>query len=203
MHAGKFEDIMPFNKQEQDVWIKRLDETLAEGKIHLYTNFEICDLRAIKAMQQENNELRTELETTKHIAIEQTEAAIDLQQEDEQLQAQNKVMQEALDKVFYRNVVTGKVHCFLCGAINSHTPDCPIGKAISATHADKKEYQKPNIEPLSGTQDTYHNPADVEALAKAKEAIITLMSCNEISKAADIMGEESLAAIVKIGGREK
>jgi FtsZ-binding cell division protein ZapB len=55
----------------------------------------------IEALQQETTKLRAELETIKHIANEQTEAAIDLQQENEQLQAQNRAMTEAIKYVLY------------------------------------------------------------------------------------------------------
>jgi hypothetical protein len=53
MYIGKFKDIIPFDKQEQDKYINRLDEILTTGRDHSYTNFEICALRTIRAMQQE------------------------------------------------------------------------------------------------------------------------------------------------------
>lgn len=40
----------------------------------------------------------------------------------------------------------------------------------------------------------------VEILGKARKAIDTLMSCNEISRAADIIGEETITEIDKLLG---
>jgi hypothetical protein len=62
MYCGKFEDVMPFSKEEADKYINYIKQTLQEGKDHSYTNFEICTLRTIKALQQENKELREKLE---------------------------------------------------------------------------------------------------------------------------------------------
>lgn len=97
MYCGKFEDIMPFDKQEQDLWIERMKQALneSETKDHSYTNFEICALRTIKAMQQEIERQKEFCKDTKwylenkHLLVKENEH---LKQEIEQLQAQNKAM---------------------------------------------------------------------------------------------------------------
>ncbi|MDD5064983.1 MAG: hypothetical protein PHQ35_09550 [Phycisphaerae bacterium] len=52
----------------------------------------------IESLQRELVQLRTELETTRHIAAEQTEAAIDYQQENIRLQQENEELREKLEK---------------------------------------------------------------------------------------------------------
>lgn len=108
-------------------------------------------LDTIEALQQETVELRAEIETTKHIANAQTEAAIDYQQENEQLQAQAARMREVvisktndLKEIFNKMNYTGHAWMPLDEIDDFLASDAPAA---------------------------YHNPADVAALKKAKEAL--------------------------------
>jgi regulator of replication initiation timing len=93
-------------------------EKLNDLKGNLHTGFGIkcyglhqCDIDnlfdTIEALQQEIVELRAELEITKHIATTQTEAAIDLQPEIEQLQAQNGLMLKVINPLIKLAVLVG------------------------------------------------------------------------------------------------
>jgi DNA repair exonuclease SbcCD ATPase subunit len=171
-------------------------EELDAGHSKLFKDF--C------GMKQEMTELRAELETTKHIATAQTEAAIDYQQENQQLQERNGAYREALEPVRkdYEDGTYAMIcpicHCLLDENESNHAQNCKAYKALSATPAD------------------CHNPADVEALAKAREALGPLLKLavlvnNEKYKKGEFEGadvamgwvdkaKEALAAIDKVVG---
>jgi FtsZ-binding cell division protein ZapB len=168
-------------QQEIDGWQKRYEE-LDAGNSKLFKDF--CGL------QQEMTELRAELETTKHIANTQTEAAIDYQQEIErlrleayndglhndrldrlvkangefqrqieQLQERNGAYREALESLFEIGCLDYG-YCELCAKEHN----CSAFGAKTQALASIKRV-------LSTSPTTCHNPADVEALAKARDAL--------------------------------
>lgn len=117
----------------------------------------------------ENHE-RAECEYNAADIIESMQAQ---QQENEQLQAQNGAMREAIRYVLYH-----------------------LKRGGESWIIDR-------LEPAIGaTPITYHNPADVEALKQAREALKTVVLKPEMyPEQADVI-TRAIAAIDKIGGRE-
>jgi FtsZ-binding cell division protein ZapB len=150
-------------------------EELDAGNSKLFKDF--C------GMKQEMTELRAELETTKHIATTQTEAAIDYRQEIErlrleayndglhsdrvsrlveangQLQERNGAYREALESLFEIGCLDYG-YCELCAKEHN----CRAFGAKTQALASIKRV-------LSTSPTTYHNPADVEALARDEDTL--------------------------------
>jgi FtsZ-binding cell division protein ZapB len=150
----------------------------------------------IEALQQENNGWRERYDELDAGHSRLFKDFCKLQQENEQLQAQVAQYREALIIANYRMPDVGQFcacgKCKTCGAdINyagyEHCVKCArviIDEALSDTPAD------------------YHNPADVEALRKAREAIKAAWSDGSANAAMD-KANKALAEIDKaIGGKE-
>jgi cell division septum initiation protein DivIVA len=112
-----------------------------------------------------------------------------LQQEIQQLQAQNAA---AIDDI--KHALAVNRGCPICKHWNKADPLLPWCK-IAKAQANCFEWR--------GVSTTYHNPADVEALAKATEALksIGMFTVDEPYKA-DRLCKEALAAIEKAGGEK-
>lgn len=177
MYCGKFEDVMPFNKQEQDMWINRIKQALeeSESKDHSYTNFEICALRTIKALQQEIEQLKSKRLSKACKLCEEYE------QENEQLQAQVAMMWEAIQSFMDKaDILTGSNERLIA----EDSIYWKFKKLISTMPAD------------------YHNPADVEALKMAKEEMECIVAGSWLP-GPKARAQKILAAIEQIGGGEK
>lgn len=58
MFAGKFDSIIPLDKEEQIEAIKKIRQILEEGKEHRYTNLEIVLLKTIEDQLKEIESLK-------------------------------------------------------------------------------------------------------------------------------------------------
>jgi len=151
-------------QQEIDSWQKRYEE-LDAGHSKLFKDF--CGL------QQEMTELRAELETTKHIANTQTEAAIDYQQEVE------KLKQLCKDTKWY--VSNAELRIKENERLKAEIEQ--LTKQIAASDMMLKEYCKNIVDYLV-------------VLAKARDALEDLALSGCYSR----QGKEALAAIKKVVG---
>ena len=170
-------------------------------------------VETIEALQAENEQLKADCDRYKERLqispygddkIDELEEALEnckfqyeqLKQENEQLQAQVGRMRDALIIANHRMPDVGQFcacgKCKTCGAdINyvgyEHCVKCArviIDEALSDTPAD------------------YHNPADVEALRKAREVVRALNQADWCDCDHCKGVREAIAAIDKIGGRE-
>lgn len=180
------------------------------GKGIIYELEQLDFPRTIEALQQEVKgwEQRYDELDAGHSRL--FKAFCGLKQENEQLQAQVTRYREALKVANNYIPDTGQFcacgNCKICGATISYA-----GYEYCISCA-----RKIVDEALSSTSAAYHNPADVEVLQKAREAIkhLSLCDCNYNcgdcpidNKLCSIYADgtiidDVLAAIDKIGGRE-
>jgi predicted nuclease with TOPRIM domain len=153
-------------------------------------------IEMVEALQQENNGWRERYDELDAGHSRLFKDFCKLQQENEQLQAQVAQYREALIIANHRMPDVGQFcacgKCKTCGAdINyvgyEHCVKCArviIDEALSDTPAD------------------YHNPADVEALRKAREVVRALNQADWCDCDHCKGVREAIAAIDKIGGWE-
>ena len=139
--------------------MRLIDESVMEGG-HLTVEERIAlQAEEIKQLWQENEQLKAKLDDWKYEAKCHMDEVIAREKQIEQLRAQVARMREALECVesdFVDGV--GIVACAFCGKENAkergHQEFCVVGKAL-----------------ISIDTTDYHNPADVEALRKARNLL--------------------------------
>jgi predicted nuclease with TOPRIM domain len=141
----------------------------------------------IKALQQENEQYNQDRINAQGLWAEACEDVIKLQQENEQLRAQVARMRDVLDE------------------LTSELDYAHLLENGIEWDKHKSKIFDGALELLKNIPADYHNPADVEALRKAREAL-TIVSdyySNVLNMAAWKTVKEALAAIDKvIGGKE-
>jgi hypothetical protein len=184
---------------KERVWIER---TIRELQLYIdvrwggtndILNLALTALKDFCKLQQENEQLQAKLDEWKYEAKCHMDEVIAREKQIEQLRAQAARMRDALIIANHRMPDVGQFcacgKCKTCGAdINyagyEHCVKCAraiIDAALSDTPAD------------------YHNPADVEVLEKAREAIKAAWSDGSANAAID-KASEALAAIDKVIG---
>lgn len=173
---------------------------------------------AIEALQQMNNELRTEFETTKRIANEQTEAAIDLQQENEQLQDENisiKNWTACETEQFSELLESDKRRIELEEEIEQlQAQNGAMAEALKAIKGLELEKNHESVtynianNALSTSPTTYHNPADAEEIEQLEYTLLGVMHSvdkwfDEVDESVDEVNRAAQAREIALQAIEK
>jgi len=172
-------------QKENNGWRERYDE-LDAGHSRLFKDF--CKL------QQENEQLQAQLDEWKYEAKCHMDEVIAREKQIEQLQARVARVRDAL--IIANNYMPDIGHFCTCGKCKR----CGTDIGYSGYEYCLKCARVIIDAALSDTPADYHNPADVEALIMAMEAIKAAWSDGSANAAMD-KASEALAAIDKaIGG---